>query len=481
MAVKSGKKARELWGFSEAPLIIQALARKAQSGRGARVHIDTKKKAAAPSRTVDSDSGVEIFLSPLAGPEAEKDARLKSNPSARLRDSVGGVLTQLEKMDVQHVEFRFSLDAKGLEAALLGLEIGLYRFKRVYRKEPLKFTIAISNHGRVVSEKQIRGAALKGQAVNLARHLTNLPPNVLNPVTYAEACSLWMRGLRGVKVEIWDEKRLAKENCHLHLGVGQASVAPPRLVQIRYRGAGAKKGPVAFVGKGVTFDSGGLDIKPSAGMRLMKKDMGGSAAVFALAYWAAQSQARGAMDFYMPLAENAISGTSFHPSDILIARNGESIEIHNTDAEGRLVLADAMDVAATQKEKPAAIVDVATLTGAIKVALGSGLTGLFANDAKLAQAIASAGQRAGDLCWQMPLFQKYRAQMNTVFADYVNAVDGFGGAITAALFLEKFARGIPWAHLDIYAWKDGAEGAWLESGGSGQAVLALAEWLVSRK
>jgi leucyl aminopeptidase len=153
------------------------------------------------------------------------------------------------------------------------------------------------------------------------------------------------------------------------------------------------------------------------------------------------------------------------------------VEIHNTDAEGRLVLADALDVAVTAREKPRLVIDVATLTGAIKVALGSQLAGLFSNQPKLSSDLHRAGQAAGDPNWPMPLVQKYRGAMNSNFADMVNAVDGFGGAITAALFLEKFVRDVPWAHLDVYAWKDSSEGAWLESGGSGQPVQALAEFL----
>ena len=254
---------------------------------------------------------------------------------------------------------------------------------------------------------------------------------------------------------------------------------PPRLVKISYRPTKAAKGtqPIALVGKGITFDSGGLDIKPAAGMRLMKKDMGGSAAVVGAVYWAALTGAAHPIDAYVALAENSIGSRAFRPGDVLTARNGTTVEIHNTDAEGRLVLADALDVAVTASEKPRAVIDLATLTGAIKVALGANLAGLFTTDETLGAALAEAGTRAGDLTWAMPLVQRYRAQSNSNFADGVNAVDGFGGAITAALFLEKFARDVPWAHLDIYAWKDAADGAFAEGGGSGQGVLLLAEWL----
>jgi len=205
--------------------------------------------------------------------------------------------------------------------------------------------------------------------------------------------------------------------------------------------------------------------------------MGGSAAVLGTAMWAVASGLKVNLDVYLALAENSVSDKSFRPSDVVTARNGMSVEIHNTDAEGRLVLADALDVAVKQKTKPRAVVDVATLTGAIKVALGAQLAGLFANDSKLSSALSSAGSQAGDLMWSMPLYRKYSSQMSSNFADMVNATDGFGGAITAALFLEKFVADVPWAHLDIYAWKDAPDGCWLEAGGSGQSILALAAFL----
>lgn len=467
-----------MWGFSLESLLKRQLKAERTAGQKiARVHVQLSKKTPLSTRIVESDSGVDIFLAPLALIEAETDPRLKSNSAVRVRDSVGSSLAVLEKMEVGWVEYDFNLDAASLDAALLGLEIALYRFKRVFKGEASKLGISLKNRDKSIPDATLVRATALGVSVNLARHLVNLPPNLLNPVTYAEAVKALFAGNKQVKVEVWDEGRLDKEKMGLLLGVGIGSPTPPRLVHISYRPSAGKKAPVAFVGKGITFDSGGLDIKPSTGMRLMKKDMGGSAAVVGLANWAVGLPIKTALDFYLPMAENSVDGKSYRPSDILHSRNGQSIEIHNTDAEGRLVLADALDVAVTQKEKPRFVIDVATLTGAIKVALGANLAGLFANDSKLAQSLASAGQQSGDLTWTMPLFQKYRAQMTTIFADQVNAVEGFGGAVTAALFLEKFARDVPWAHLDIYAWKDSAEGAWLESGGNGQSVLGLAQWL----
>ena len=268
----------------------------------------------------------------------------------------------------------------------------------------------------------------------------------------------------------------------LLLAVGLAADAGPRLVHLRYRPANAPEGarPVAIVGKGVTFDSGGLDIKPASGMRLMKKDMGGSAAAVAVMKWAERTELPLPLDIYVALAENAIGSRAFRPGDVVMARSGLTIEISNTDAEGRLVLADALDVALTQEkeEMPGMIINIATLTGAIKVGLGAEIAGLFANNDHLADVLSEAGVATGDLMWRMPLFQPYRAQLKSASADMMNSAEGgFGGAITAALFLESFVGQTPWAHLDVYAWKDGASGAWTEGGGNGQPVQALCEAL----
>jgi leucyl aminopeptidase len=188
------------------------------------------------------------------------------------------------------------------------------------------------------------------------------------------------------------------------------------------------------------------------------------------------------LDIYLALAENMVDARSFRPSDVMTARNGMQVEIHNTDAEGRLVLADVLDVAVTQQgaDEPEMVIDVATLTGAIKVALGAELAGLFSNDDRLAEDLNRAGQAAGDLNWRMPMYGRYTSGMSTPFADIVNAVDGFGGAITAALFLEKFTRQKSWAHLDIYGWNDKATGPYTFAGGNGQAVQCLAQFLTDR-
>jgi len=317
--------------------------------------------------------------------------------------------------------------------------------------------------------------------VNMARHLVNLPPNELNPKTFAEIASKCAS--THLKVAVWDSKKLQQEGMGLHASVGQGSENGPCMVHLKYRPSKKSKlKPIAFVGKGITFDTGGLDIKPSSGMRLMKKDMGGAASVLAMAAWAAEDHYPGPLDFYLALAENSVDGKSFRPSDVVTARNGMKVEIDNTDAEGRLVLADVLDVACKQKGADEAeyVIDIATLTGAIKVGLGAEIAGLFSNDDELAAALTQAGQRAGDLNWRMPLYEKYWGEMSSPFADFKNSGGGFGGAITAALFLQRFVSGKKWAHLDIYAWTDKAQGPLLSSGANGQPVQCLIEFLLGR-
>lgn len=408
---------------------------------------------------------------------------IEKSDFARGRDLVGSLVSSALQQNLKTLAIEF-VDASEQEqlGAMLGLELASYSFAENRQSRPKAKRklpgIAIRKDRTQLTALQIREMSQLGVAMNISRHLTNVPGGDLNPQTFADAVKQLFRDVKNFKVEIWNADRLAKENMGLHLGVGKAAEAQPCLVHLKYRPSGKRaRKPLAFVGKGVTFDTGGLDIKPSSAMRWMKKDMGGSAAVVGLAHWVGSTQLEQPCDFYLALAENAISGSSFRPGDILTARNGLTIEIHNTDAEGRLVLADALDVAVTQSEKPEAVINLATLTGAIKVGLGADIAGLFCNDDKLSDKLLASAQRRGDLAWRMPLFQNYKAMFKSTFADFANASDGFGGAITAALFLQQFVRDVPWAHLDIYAWKDSPGGAFAEAGGNGQPIQALTDFL----
>lgn len=407
---------------------------------------------------------------------------------AWFRDQAGTLLGQLKNNSLENVVFNFiEVDESILRAVVIGLELANYNFVNTYNSVPAKnqkFYLSVSGKNKIkLDQKFIDKALLEAQSVQLARHLVNLPPNDINPASIEAIAKKELAFPKTVTVEVWDHKKLAAENMNLHLAVGKGSDTPPRMLRIKYRPKKkSSKKPIAFVGKGITFDTGGLDIKPSSGMRLMKKDMGGAAAVLGIAYWAAHSNYERPCDFYLALAENSVDANSMRPSDLYRSRAGYLVEIDNTDAEGRLVLADVMDVAAKQKgaDEPEYLIDIATLTGAIKVALGADVAGLFTNDDALANQLQLAGQKTGEQNWRMPLVQRYFGSMTSNFADLKNSADGFGGAITAALFLEKFCAGKKWAHLDVYCWNDKVTGALSFAGGSGQPVQSMIEWLKSR-
>jgi leucyl aminopeptidase len=395
------------------------------------------------------------------------------SPYAMARDLAGTCSRQLT--DQVQVQFHFYGDCEDeFVGACVGLDMGQYRFKdywpEVRGKSP-KLVIQSKFKGQKALVQQ---ASLLAHGVNLSRFLVDCPPNVLGPEDYAKTLQGLFAKKGKTKVTTWGLARLKKEGMGLHVAVGQGAEQEPQMVHVEYRGGG-KTQPIAFIGKGITFDSGGLDIKPAAGMRLMKKDMGGSASVAGLAYWVIHSGLKLNCDFYFAIAENAVDAKSFRPSDVLSSRHGLTVEIDNTDAEGRLVLADVMAVAA--ERKPRQLIDVATLTGAIKYGLGANTPGMFCNDDNFAEALLRSGQERGDVFWRMPLIPEERARLKSEVADVVNSTNGYGGAVTAALFLEMFTAGIPWAHFDIYAWTDSARGPYATSGGSGPLVQALAQYL----
>jgi leucyl aminopeptidase len=425
------------------------------------------------------------ILRPRKKPESpQHQGRLEESDYAYSRDLFGSMISHFKAHALKQVRIEFIKSEFDQElGALTGLEMAVYNFRQVSEeRESTQPEMYLLKDGDGIDPSTVHQAQSRARAVNMARHLVNLPPNEINPKTFVEfAQSVDFPTV--MKVSVWDPARLKKEKMGLLLGVGQGAEHGPYLLHLRYRpNKKTSLKPVAFVGKGITFDSGGLDIKGSAGMRLMKKDMGGAASILGLASWVADMKYPGPCDFYMALAENAVDAKSFRPSDVCVSRSGLKIEIDNTDAEGRLVLADALDVAVTQKgeDEPDIVIDVATLTGAIKVGLGLDVAGLFSNNDELAESLEAAGQRAGDLNWRMPLFARYAAELSSPFADMKNAGSSFGGAITASLFLQSFVRGKKWAHLDVYAWTEKAQGALGGVGGSGQPVQALIEYLESR-
>ena len=407
------------------------------------------------------------------------NGQLDESPYAWFRDQAGGLPAQFKNNSCENIEVSL-LGTSDLmvRALIVGLELASYNFLNILKNAAVAKP-RVSLKLAATAKKLLQTALIEARAVQLARHLVNLPPNLANPETIEQMVKKEMGFPKSVAVEVWDNKKLLAEGMNLIAATGAGSDTPPRMVRIKYRAKGKSKKPIAFVGKGITFDTGGLDIKPSSAMRLMKKDMGGAAAVLGIAYWAVHSGYGRDCDFYLALAENSVGAKSMRPGDIYSSRAGYLVEIDNTDAEGRLVLADVMDVAVTQKGKdePEILVDIATLTGAIKVALGADVAGLFCNNDALAQQIQNAGTAVGELNWRMPLIQKYFSSLSSPFADFKNSGEGFGGAITAALFLEKFCGEKKWAHLDVYSWNDKTNGALNSTGGSGQPVQSMIDWL----
>lgn len=322
-------------------------------------------------------------------------------------------------------------------------------------------------------DEAVRRGAIIGEAVSLTRTLVNEPAAEIYPASFAER-ALAVGNESGFKTEIWDEQKLKEENCGALLGVGQGSAKPPRLVIMRYQGGTKGDAPLCLVGKGVTFDSGGLSLKPSDGMSTMKCDMAGAATVLGAMQAIAKLKLPVNVTGLVGLAENMVSGNSYKLGDVLTTRLGKTIEVLNTDAEGRLVLADTLDVA-VRHEKAAKIVDLATLTGACVVALGEGIAGAMTNNEDWCAHVLAAAKTTGERLWQLPMDSDFTDQIQSKVADIKNIGDGrWGGAITAAKLLEEFVGNTPWVHLDIagpaFAEKPKS---WIDAGASGCMVKTL--------
>jgi len=358
---------------------------------------------------------------------------------------------------------------------------GQYVFDRFKSKKadarPLSRITLLSDK---TEQAQVEQAANHAQAIttgmNFARDLGNLPPNVCHPSYIAEQARQLGKDFKGLKVEVLDEKKLRELGAGSFLAVSQGSDQPGCIVVMQYNGGKKGEQPYALVGKGITFDTGGISLKPGLGMDEMKYDMCGAASVL--------GTFRAALELQLPInlvgvlacAENMPSGGATRPGDIVTTLSGQTVEILNTDAEGRLVLCDALTY--VERFKPRAVIDVATLTGACIVALGSQTSGLMSNDEELARQLLGAGQNADDRAWQLPLFDEYQEQLDSPFADIANIGGPKAGTITAACFLSRFTKAYAWAHLDIAgtAWISGGK----EKGATGRPVPLLTQYLLDR-
>ncbi|HYC05176.1 MAG TPA: leucyl aminopeptidase family protein [Azospirillaceae bacterium] len=364
------------------------------------------------------------------------------------------------------------LDARSATAAALGWSLACYQFTR-YKKSTKEFPALVVSDGTDL-------AAVERTATSafLVRDLINTPAEDMGPGDLAAAAKSIATEF-GADVSVIEGDDLLSQNYPAVHAVGRAAAKRPCLIDLTWSGAGSDAPLVCLVGKGVCFDSGGLDIKGAANMLLMKKDMGGAAHVLGLARMVMAAKLPVRLRVLVPAVENAIAGNAFRPGDILATRKGLTVEIGNTDAEGRLILCDALFEA--DQAKPAMILDFATLTGAARVALGTELPALFANDDQLANDFLAAATEADDPVWRLPLWQGYRKQLDSKVADLNNAPSGgFGGAITAALYLEQFvSKGTPWAHIDLMAWNQSAKPGRPE-GGEAMALRAAFTLLEKR-
>ncbi|HET9640173.1 MAG TPA: leucyl aminopeptidase family protein [Allosphingosinicella sp.] len=348
-------------------------------------------------------------------------------------------------------EGKYRVEGRGPGPAALGWLLAQYRFERYKKAEGKAGPRVLLSSEPARIEEIVRVA----ESVNLVRDLVNLPAGDLGPAEL-EAAVREVAAECGAEVAVTSGAAL-DEGYPMIAAVGRAATADraPRLVELEW---GDRRHPrIAIVGKGVCFDSGGLDIKQASWMRLMKKDMGGAAHALALARLVMTSRLPVRLHLLIPAVENSVSGAAFRPGDVLRSRKGLTVEVDNTDAEGRLILGDALAKAA--EDKPELILDFATLTGAARVALGPDLPALFANDDPLAAALLAGGEAATDPVWRMPLWAPYEEMLSSDIADIANSSDApMAGAVTAALFLRKFVpEGLPWAHFDTYAWRGSAK------------------------
>lgn len=350
----------------------------------------------------------------------------------------------------------------------------LYRAMKEDERPTVKKIVISTPEAGAARKLWPESSAVAG-GIFLARDLVNEPPNILHPEEFARRAQELKR--LGVTVDTLDPAAMKKLGMNALLGVAQGSAHPPRLVVMRWQGRGGKagkEGPLAFVGKGVCFDSGGLSLKPANSMVGMKGDMGGAAAVVGLMHALAARKARADVVGLIGVVENMPDGNAQRPNDIVKSMSGQTIEVLNTDAEGRLVLADVLWYAQS-RFKPRFMVDLATLTGAILVALGAEHAGLFSNDDELARNIVSAGAREGEPVWRLPLGEAYDQLVKSKIADMKNIGGPHAGSITAAQILQRFVNKVPWAHLDIagVAWQDSEQKPLVPSWGTGWGVRIL--------
>jgi len=432
-------------------------------------------------------AGKSLYLHRVGGVKAPRvavSAAGASTPKA-IKAATAAGLALLKAQGVKHLLVKVagveSLGADHAEAVALAVLDAAYLYRTT--KPSAAPAPALAKVSVVADDKEqakalgtglARGSAI-GNGVTLAREMANRPGNLCTPSHLATEAKRLGREF-GLKVEVLDQKAIQKLGMGSFLAVAQGSEEPPRFIVMHYQGGKARQAPTVLVGKGITFDSGGISLKPGEGMDEMKFDMGGAASVLGTMRAVAELKPAVNVVGIIAATENLPSGKAVKPGDVVNSMSGQTIEILNTDAEGRLILCDALTY--SERFKPAAVIDIATLTGACVIALGAVRTGLFSPDDGLASALQAAGDAALDPCWRMPLDDEYDEALKSNFADMANVGGRPGGSITAAMFLKRFAGKLRWAHLDIAgtAWKSGAA-----KGATGRPVGLLTHYVLSQK
>ncbi|MFT0211882.1 leucyl aminopeptidase [Pseudomonas sp. F1_0610] len=437
-------------------------------------------------------AGQTLLLQDIAGIQAErlllvglgKDDELSDHAARKTIKAITAVLKGLAAKDAT-----LALDALAIKqrnaysiTRLVAdtLHHYLYRFDQFKsEKTPVPTLLKVQFHANTATQKDIDRALKQATAiskgVDLTRTLGDMPANICHPSYLAEQAEQLAKEYSALSVEVLDEKELKKLGANALLAVAQGSDQPPRLIIMKYQGAAASEQPYVLLGKGITFDTGGICLKPGPGMDEMKYDMCGAATVIGSMKAALELQLPINLIGVMTCAENMPSSNATRPGDIVTTMSGQTVEILNTDAEGRLVLCDALTY--IERFKPKAVVDIATLTGACMVALGTQTSGLMGNDQNLIEQLLKAGNNADDRAWQLPLFDVYQEQLDSPFADMGNIGGRFGGTITAGCFLSRFAKAYPWAHLDVAgtAWTSGEK-----KGATGRPVPLLMQYLLDQ-
>lgn len=475
----------DAWSSVAADALIVVIGGNALPG-GIEPAIDTAVQSAMALGDFALKSGQVLTLTHVAEVKATRLTLAASGKTtvAAAKSALAGALGQLKSRGVAHaavafVGFEPSLTESLAEQLALTASEAVYQYRHTKPSAPAPAKLAkLSLLIAKPDAKAARHGLSRGQAiaagVEVARECANRPGNHATPTYLGEVVQA-MGKAHGFKVEVLDKRAVEKLGMGSFLSVAQGSDEPLRFIVARYEGAAKSQAPVVLVGKGITFDSGGISLKPGAEMDEMKFDMGGAAGVIGALRAVAELKPKLNLVIIVAACENMPSGRAVKPGDVVTSMSGQTIEILNTDAEGRLILCDALTYA--ERFKPAVVVDVATLTGACVIALGGVRSGMYASDDELAASLSAAGEAALDLCWRMPLDEEYDEGLKSNFADVANIGSRAGGSITAAKFLHRFAGKYRWGHLDIAgtAWKGGAA-----KGSTGRPVGLLTHFVLSQ-